>query len=104
MPSAFLAVCKVPVLENPKDSASAVISLDSYHVYQSLQSVPGLRKGMSSVRESEPVKPVPESDIHAVLPVVPGTVATMIQFQLLKMKQFQKLYWIHCILLHSNYQ
>jgi integrase len=53
------------------------------HVFQSLQALPGIRKGMTSVRESEPIRPVPEKFVHAALPFMPPTVATMVQLQLL---------------------
>jgi hypothetical protein len=40
-------------------------------VYQGLQAVAGIRKGMSTVRESNPVKPVPEVILQATLPHLP---------------------------------
>ena len=51
------------------------------HVYHALASVSGLRKGRSDARETEPVKPVPESDIEAVLPHVTPQLRTMIELQ-----------------------
>jgi integrase len=51
--------------------------------YQALKAVSGLRKGRSAARESEPVKPVPESHIVAIQPHVVPQVWAMIQLQLL---------------------
>lgn len=38
---------------------------------------------MSTVRESEPIRPVPEQFVYATLPFMPPAVATMVQLQLL---------------------
>src|SRR5208337_1772650 len=35
-------------------------------VHQALQTVPGLRRGQTDVRESEPVKPVPDAFVDAI--------------------------------------
>ncbi|HKB39182.1 MAG TPA: site-specific integrase, partial [Gemmataceae bacterium] len=50
-------------------------------VLYALQAVRGLQKGRSDARESEPVKPVPEAFIDAVLPFVTATVRAMIELQ-----------------------
>lgn len=50
-------------------------------VCQSLQAVDGLRFGHTAARETEPVKPVPDAWVEAVLPCVAPTVAAMIQLQ-----------------------
>lgn len=50
-------------------------------VYHGLQAVEGLRRGRSKAREAEPVKPVPEAFVEAVLPHVSRQVAAMIQLQ-----------------------
>jgi len=52
-------------------------------VYQALATVAGLRHGRSEVRETEPVKPVPQEHIDAVEPYVSRHVWAMIQLQLL---------------------
>jgi integrase len=52
-------------------------------VYQGLQAVPGLRRGRSAAKETEPVRPVPEEHVEAVLGVVPAPVGAMIRLQLL---------------------
>jgi integrase len=52
-------------------------------VYHGLQAVSGLRAGRSDAPESEPVRPVPEELLQAVLPHVSSVVAAMIQLQLL---------------------
>lgn len=52
-------------------------------VYQGLQAVAGLRLGRNGVRESDPVKSVPQAFIDAVLPHVSSPVAAMIRLQLL---------------------
>ncbi len=52
-------------------------------VYQALVTVSGLRRGRSEVRETEPVKPVPQEHIDAVEPYVSRQVWAMIQLQLL---------------------
>src|SRR5688500_3728919 len=48
-------------------------------VYHGLQSVDGLRKGRSAAREAEPVRPVPDAHVDAVLPFLPPTVAAMVR-------------------------
>jgi integrase len=50
-------------------------------VYHSLQSVSGLRFGRTEARETEPVKPVPDLHVAAVLPFVSPQVAAMIKLQ-----------------------
>jgi integrase len=52
-------------------------------VLQGLQAVRGLQQGRSAARETEPVKPVPEAFVEAVLPHVRPPVAAMIRLQLL---------------------
>ncbi len=52
-------------------------------VYHALQAVPGLRRGLAGVRESEPVRPVPEAFVNAALPFMPPTVRAMVDLQLL---------------------
>ena len=52
-------------------------------VHQALQTVPGLRHGRSEVRESEPVRPVPEASIEAIGPHVCRQVWAMVQLQTL---------------------
>jgi integrase len=50
-------------------------------VHQALQAVAGLRKGRSEAREAEPVGPVPEAHIRAVLPHLSPQVAAMVLLQ-----------------------
>jgi integrase len=50
-------------------------------VHHGLKAVDGLRKGRCKVRESEPVKPVPDAFVDAVLPRVSRQLAAMIQLQ-----------------------
>jgi integrase len=52
-------------------------------VHAALKAVPGLRKGRSEARESEPVRPVPEPMVAAVEPFVARQVWAMVQLQLL---------------------
>jgi integrase len=52
-------------------------------IYHGLQTVAGLRIGRSNARESQPVKPVPQAFVDAVLDHVTPTVAAIIQLQLL---------------------
>ncbi len=52
-------------------------------VHQALRAVPGLRLGRCEARESEPVRPVPETYIDAIQPHVLPPVWAMIQLQLL---------------------
>jgi integrase len=52
-------------------------------IYHGLIAVEGLRRGRSSARETEPIHPVPQRLIDAVLPLVSEQVAAMIQLQLL---------------------
>ncbi len=51
--------------------------------YHGLQTVSGLKRGRSGVRETEPVVPVPVHHVQAILPFTSPTVAAMIQLQLL---------------------
>jgi integrase len=48
-----------------------------------LQAVRGLQQGRSQARETEPVKPVPERFVEAILPYVRPPVAAMVRLQLL---------------------
>jgi integrase len=50
-------------------------------VYQALQTVSGLRRGRSDVRESDPVRPVHDSFVDAVKPFVCRQVWAMIELQ-----------------------
>lgn len=52
-------------------------------VYHGLRAVAGLRRGRSEARESEPVKPVPETFVEAVRPFVLPPIWAMIELQLL---------------------
>jgi integrase len=50
-------------------------------VYQALKAVEGLRRGQANVRESEPVKPVPDTFIDALEPHVSRQVWSMVELQ-----------------------
>ncbi len=50
-------------------------------VYQSLTTVPGLRKGRTAAREPEPIEPVDDATVEATLPHLPDVVADMVRFQ-----------------------
>jgi integrase len=50
-------------------------------VHEALRTVQGLRFGRTEARESEPVRPVPDAWVDAVLPFVTAEVAAMIQVQ-----------------------
>jgi integrase len=50
-------------------------------VFHGLSTVTGLRHGRSDVRDTEPVKPVPEAFIDAVKPFVSRAVSAMIELQ-----------------------
>ncbi len=50
-------------------------------VHQAIAAVPGLQKVRSEARELDPVKPVPEAHVEAVLPYVKRQVWTMIELQ-----------------------
>lgn len=50
-------------------------------VLHALQAVSGLRRGRTEARETEPVKPVPEAFVDAVLPHVSRQIAAMIELQ-----------------------
>jgi integrase len=50
-------------------------------VYQSLDSVAGLRKGKCKAHDNEPIKPVPDADVEKTIPHLPEQVATMVQVQ-----------------------
>lgn len=57
--------------------------LVSGEVFHSLQAVPGLRRGMTDIREAEPIRPVPEDHVYSALPFMPPSVQTMVQLELL---------------------
>ncbi|MEM7204098.1 MAG: site-specific integrase [Planctomycetota bacterium] len=50
---------------------------------ESLRAVPGLRRGRTTAREPDKVRPVPEADVARTLPHLSRTVAAMVQVQLL---------------------
>jgi integrase len=50
-------------------------------VHQALQAVPGLRRGRSDMRESKPIKPVPDTSIEAIRPFVAPQVWAMVELQ-----------------------
>jgi integrase len=50
-------------------------------VHHGLKAVPGLRRGRADVRESEPVRPVPDAFVDAIAPHVSRQVWTMIELQ-----------------------
>ncbi|MCR9248567.1 MAG: site-specific integrase [bacterium] len=52
-------------------------------VFQSLQSVEGLRRGRGGAREPEGVTPVPDEHVERALPFMPPTVRAMVELQLL---------------------
>jgi integrase len=52
-------------------------------LYHALKSVPGLPKGTKGVRETEPVKPVPEASVEVTLPFLPPVIRAMVRLQLL---------------------
>lgn len=54
-----------------------------FGVYQSLTAVAGLQKGRTNAREPEPVGPVAEEHVRAVLPFVRPQVRGMVEVQLL---------------------
>ncbi|MFN0018402.1 MAG: tyrosine-type recombinase/integrase [Pirellulaceae bacterium] len=49
--------------------------------YEAVRAVAGLRFGKTAARETEPVKPVPDAWVNAILPHVSRHVAAMIQLQ-----------------------
>jgi integrase len=50
-------------------------------VHHALQAVTGLQRGRCKARETEPIKPVPQTMVDAVLPFVAREVAAMVQIQ-----------------------
>jgi integrase len=50
-------------------------------VYQALTAVPGLRKGRTEARETQPVEPVANATVDTTLPHLPAVVAAMVRFQ-----------------------
>lgn len=52
-------------------------------VHHALQAVAGVRRGVPGVRESEPVRPVPEAFVEAAKPFLPPPVRAMVELQLL---------------------
>lgn len=52
-------------------------------IYETLRLVPSLRRGRTKARETEPVKPVPRSNVEATCKFLSPTVEAMVRFQLL---------------------
>lgn len=52
-------------------------------VYDTLRLIPGLRRGRTKARETEPVKPVPMADVEATIARLPSTLADMVSLQAL---------------------
>jgi integrase len=52
-------------------------------VYHGLQAVTGLRAGRTTAREPEPVRPVPEEHVRAVLPLLTPPLRAMVEVQAL---------------------
>jgi integrase len=52
-------------------------------LYHGLAALPGLRKGAPGVRETGPVKPVPEAVVEVTLPHMPKVVRAMIRVEML---------------------
>lgn len=50
-------------------------------VYDGLRAVPGLRRGRSTVREADPVKPVPDEYVDAIKPHVSRQVWAIVELQ-----------------------
>ena len=50
-------------------------------IYEGLRAVAGLKKGRTSARETEPIRPVADEHIDAILPYASPQVAAMIQLQ-----------------------
>src|SRR5262249_46047839 len=50
-------------------------------VYHGLQAVRGLQRGRTEARESEPIQPVADQNVDAVLPFVLPEVAAMVEVQ-----------------------
>lgn len=50
-------------------------------VYEGLKTVPGLQRGRSSARETDPVRPVSDAVVDATLPFLPAVVADLVRFQ-----------------------
>lgn len=50
-------------------------------VFQGLQAVDRVRKGRTAVRESHPVKPIPDAVVDATLAHLPSVVANMVRLQ-----------------------
>ena len=50
-------------------------------IHHGLKAVPGLKRGRSEARESEPVKPVPDAFVDAIEPHVAKQVWAMVQLQ-----------------------
>jgi integrase len=50
-------------------------------IHHGLKAVPGLRRGRADVRESEPVRPVPDAFVDAIKPYVSRQVWAMVELQ-----------------------
>jgi integrase len=53
------------------------------NIFHALQSVAGIRKGRENVRETEPVRPVPDAFVQAAMVFMPAPVKAMVEIQLL---------------------
>jgi len=50
-------------------------------VSQALAAMPGLRRGRTDARETEPILPVDDATVEATLPCLPEVVADMVRLQ-----------------------
>jgi integrase len=62
---------------------AASVELISAAIVQALQTVPGLQRGRSQVKEPAGIRPVPVEQVEAALPFMPRPVAAMVRLQLL---------------------
>ena len=62
---------------------AASVELLPATVVQALQTVPGLQRGRSRVKESKGIKPVAREHVEAALPFMPRPVAAMVRLQML---------------------
>ncbi len=51
------------------------------HVRHALDAVEGLKRGRTAARETEPIRPAPDADVEAALPLLPDPVAAMVRLQ-----------------------
>src|SRR5438046_6857966 len=63
--------------------------LVSHSIYDALRTLAGLSAGRSEAKETEPVRPVDEAEVEAILPLLSRQLQTVVRLQLLTAEKFE---------------